>query len=259
MEYISYKRIVDHLDIERGDSLHISSDIRLIMRSAGKNGEMFDIGELINSFQRKLGTEGTLIFPTFNWDFCKGLPFDYRKTLCMTGSLGQAALRRDDFARTAHPMYSFAVWGKDKDLLCGLRNKSGFGHDSPFAYLNENAKGLMFSLPFSKGFTFNHFVEEISGHVTYRYMKDFTAEYIDDDGKSNVRTYSMFVRDLDLDVKNATWFMASHLKELGVMNSYEVNGSEFHVFKFSETYEPVLRDILYNRSRKICTYIGQNE
>jgi aminoglycoside 3-N-acetyltransferase len=259
MGTISYKELVDHLDINKGDSLHVSSDIRLVMRLARKNGEKFEIDELINSFQHKLGQSGTLIFPTFNWDFCGGLPFDYYKTLCSTGSLGQAALGRSDFSRTQHPMYSFAVWGKDRDLLCSLNNKSSFGSDSPFEYLRYYSKGLMFSLPFSSGFTFNHYVEEQSGCVSYRYLKDFTSEYIDEKNESSIRTYSMLVRRLDLDVKNANWHLADYLREVGVLKSCRISELEFHMFSFNETYQPTLDDVLYNHSRKICTYIGQND
>ena len=51
-----------------------------------------------------------ILFPTFNWDFCKGKSFNYNNTRSMTGSLSNVALKRPDFKRSKNPIYSFAVW-----------------------------------------------------------------------------------------------------------------------------------------------------
>ena len=43
------------------------------------------------------------------------LTFDIEKSPSKTGTLGQLTLKRSDFSRTAHPIYSFSVFGKYKD------------------------------------------------------------------------------------------------------------------------------------------------
>ena len=66
--------------------------------------------------------------------------FDYKKTPSNCGSLSNIALQRSDFKRTKHPIHSFAVFGKHKNYLCNLENKSSWGEDSPFKFLYKNSK-----------------------------------------------------------------------------------------------------------------------
>lgn len=87
--------------------------------------------------QTIVGAEGTLLFHTFFWSFCHGGTFDYDKTLGETGILSNRALKRLDFIRTQHPIYSFAVWGKDARYLAALNNVDAFAHDSPFEYMYQ--------------------------------------------------------------------------------------------------------------------------
>ena len=113
----------------------------------------FDPNKIIDALIEKVSPDGTLMFPTFNWDFCEGKGFDYNSTLSKTGSLSSMVLKRKDFQRTKNPIYSFAVTGKDKDLICNLKHHSCFGLDSPFGYLIKNhGKNLFIGLNLDKKF-----------------------------------------------------------------------------------------------------------
>ena len=46
--------------------------------------------------RRYVGKNGTIFIPTYNWDFCKGKTFHYKKTRSQSGSLGNIALKRKD-------------------------------------------------------------------------------------------------------------------------------------------------------------------
>ena len=143
MAYISYLELPKHWGLQRGDIVLLTSDIMQLMFTAMRQGERFERDAFLDAILGVIGDEGTLLIPTFNWDFCKGKTFDYYKTPCKTGSLGKIALKRDDFKRTKHPIYSFAVWGKDKEELCARDYKSSFGIESPFTYCKErNAKNI---------------------------------------------------------------------------------------------------------------------
>ncbi len=48
--------------------------------------------------------------------------------------------------------------------------------------------------------TFYHYIEEMN-EVDYRYHKTFTGEYTDDRGNRESRTYGLFVRDIEKNVK----------------------------------------------------------
>ena len=64
----------------------------------------------LDAIIEKVGPEGTILIPCFNWDFCKGKKFNYLETPPQIGSLPKIAFKREDFKRTKHPIYSFLVW-----------------------------------------------------------------------------------------------------------------------------------------------------
>ena len=134
-EYIKLRDLASHLQLNRGDRVYVTSDVKGLLYEAMHHDDETDLNILIDGIKDIIGEEGSLVFPTFNWSFCGGTPFDIRKTAAKTGSLCKVAMERSDFRRTKHPIYSFAAWGKDTDDLCAMENKSSFGADSPFAYM----------------------------------------------------------------------------------------------------------------------------
>jgi len=256
-QYISYENIIFELEqIKQGDIVYIVSDILKLSIACRENGERMDLNRFIDSIIKKVGPEGTVLIPTFNWDFCKGETYDIRKTVSRTGALGNAALKRTDFKRTRHPLYSFMVWGKDRELLVDMDAKDAFGKDSVFGYLHRNhAKALVIGLPTLSGLTFIHYVEQMVG-VPYRYAKDFTAGYIDENGVESLKTYSMYVRDLDMDPRHINGFqpLAEILDEKGISVTYLINQVTFHVVDLVEMYPVVEADILLNDSRNMYVY-----
>jgi aminoglycoside 3-N-acetyltransferase len=234
----------------------VSSDIQRAVFTAFRNKEHFSPDLLIESFQKKLGEDGTLLFPTFNWGFCNGVPFDYEKTSCMTGILGREALRKKEFKRSLHPIYSFAVWGRDRDLICGMNNVSSFGSDSPFSYLHKFGKNLIIDISMKHCVTFTHYVEEQVG-VPYRYMKTFTAGYKGPDKKEEIREYSMFVRCLEKNVETLIDPIGDDLRRSGLCQSKLINGISFETLKLSDFYDAAEKDILENKASKLCRYDGQ--
>lgn len=258
MSYISYSEIINHLPIQEGDTLLLSSDVSNLYREAYNNGEKLDLNRFIDSIITKIGSEGTLLIPTYNWDFCKGITYDYIKTPCKTGAIGSAAIKRSDFERTQHPIYSFAVWGKDKQSLASLTNKSSFGLDSPFAYLyQKRAKNLIINVKYTDCFTFVHFVEEVSGIREYRYIKSFQAGYIDKNQVLSTREYTMLVRNLDLEVENNLVPLGIEMENNGISKMSLINNVPFYVVDLYSAYEMIMDDVKYNRSKKICKYLGQ--
>lgn len=257
---IGYLQVLDHLDVKKGDLLVVASDVtRLFFSEFEKSGEFPDIDKLIDSFQRAVGEEGTLLFPMYNWDFCKGKPFDIRKTQGVTGALGNAALKRSDFKRVKHPLYSFMVWGKYANQLSEMENKNSWGVGSVFDFLyHENAKWLLFDVDITHGYSFIHHVEEMA-EAPYRYYKDFTADYTDENGITTPRTYSMYVRDLALDPKENFEPMQEILLEKGIAKRTIINEIPYIVVDVYSSFDPIFQDVKYNRSRNIYTYPGQND
>ena len=111
----SFAAALKALEIGTGDLLTVSSDIKtLLFRMSteynvrGRSERNAALNELIDTLQAAVGTEGTLLFPVFSWDWCRGKGFDLRTTKGEVGTLQNWVLEnRPDFLRTRHPMYSF--------------------------------------------------------------------------------------------------------------------------------------------------------
>lgn len=256
-EYISYQKLPSILKIEKGDVILLTSDITDLFLQCQENGEILDVNILLDNFQEAIGEEGTLLIPTYNWGFCQGKAFDYKKTPSKTGAIGNAALRRKDFTRTKHPIYSFAVWGKDAVKLVEMDNIESFGPDSPFAYLEQvDAKNVFIGASLRNSFTYIHYIEQ-KLKAPYRFSKFFRSHYIDQDKVDTVRDYSMYVRDLDLDVVCAPNPFVDILYANQVVQHGLINGVPYEVIRFSEVTPYIQNDILYNRSKNLCKYKGQ--
>ena len=150
-----------------------------------------------------MSEEGTVLFPLFNFNYCTNGFFDYKNTPSKMGALSERARQDFRFKRTLHPIYSFAVSGKYKKDFLALINKGGYAKNSPFGLLNElGAQIAVLDLSDQNAMTFYHFIEEIN-EVPYRYHKDFKGVYIEENGRRENRTYSLFVRNLEAGVE--TW------------------------------------------------------
>lgn len=187
--------------VEEGDTLLLHSSIQRLMRTMTRVYRALTVADVYESFRLAVGPKGTLVFPLFNFDFTKGIPFDLRSTPSHMGVLTEFARTRPQTVRTGHPVYSFSVTGHLADRFCGVDNFSAYGKDSPFALLRElDAKLGVLDLADQDSMTFYHHVEEMYG-VDYRYHKTFMAPYTDIHGVTRDKTYGIFVRDLARGVK----------------------------------------------------------
>ncbi len=256
--YIPFLDIPHQWGLQSGDVVLLSSDVSRLSFSCLENDEVFDANLFLDEIFSIIGEEGTLLLPTYNWDFCHDVTFDYYKTPCKTGSLGKVALKRKDFIRTKHPIYSFAVKGKYKELLFNMDNTASFGADSPFSFLEMiKAKNVIIDVSLTHCFTFVHYQEEREGVNTYRYLKDFTAGYRDEKGEESIRTYSMLVRHLtdyySLDLEPLENIFTSK----GVEKVFEINNITYRVVDLFKSSPIILDDIRNNQSRNICKHKWQ--
>lgn len=174
---------------------------------------------VLGSLLEAVGPEGTMLFPLFNFDFTKGVPFDIRTTPSKMGVLTEMARVHPQAVRSGHPIYSFAAIGKHADRF-NVDNNSGYGPDSPFAILRElDGKIAVLDLDDLNSMTFYHHIEEMH-EVDYRYHKKFTGEYTDAQGETNTRTYGLFVRDIERGVITDVNPMGELLWEKGIYHGF---------------------------------------
>ena len=200
------------------------SDIVLIHTSLRRTLKKYNASPqmIFESLLKAVGPTGTLLFPLFNFDFTKGVPFDIRSTPSQMGVLTETARHSPGAVRSGHPIYSFAAIGANARLF-NVDNFSGYGSDSPFAILMEiGGKIAVLDLSDLNSMTFYHHIEEMHD-VPYRYHKEFTGNYTDIFGVTTKKTYGLFVRDLEKGVLTDVNNMGEILWEQGLYSGSRPN------------------------------------
>lgn len=220
-------RKLDALEINLGDIILIHSSIGRIAKAISPDNPREFCEIFYKYLSEKVGAGGTLIFPTFNFGFCSGKPFSMKGTKSEMGALTNYILSRPEAKRTKHPIYSFAVIGKYAELFSSIDNKSAYSDESLFGEIKRrNGKIMIIDLPYNHSMTFFHHVEEIE-NVSYRYHKNFSGIYIDKEGKTSEKIYSLFVRNLEMGVTTEVEPMGKLFEEKGFVRQVSFENSAF--------------------------------
>ena len=225
------------LGVETGDILLVHSSYKSF---GGVDGGPQTV---IDALLEVLGQDGTLIMPTFNFDFCKGADWDVRETPSQMGFMTNLVRQDARATRVFHPIYSFAVIGKHAEAFGELRDKSSYGANSAFAKLRElDGKIMVVGLSYNDSMTFFHHVEEMEG-VDYRYLKDFTGNITDWDGNTTIDTYQMLVRNLEMGVETMVDPMGALLEEAEIIKSRKIGDADVKLMKANKVYEFTVREM----------------
>lgn len=249
-----YEKIVSYFNLQKGDSIWLSSELIKLVLNLKKKQIKFDGNELINAFQNVIGEDGTILIPTFCFDFSNKKHYDILKTKGITGALGNLALQRADFKRTKHPMHSFMVWGRDKDLLTSMDNKNSFGVNSPFGYcIRNHVKQVVLGTDYVHAATFIHYAE-VTCNVPYRFSKSFTGEYVTENGDIEIRTYDYAARKLEIEPEEIFNKMGQILEKEGVSKKLNVEGIKCYLVDLARSYPIICKDIIENKCRNIYEF-----
>ncbi len=254
-EQLKFNFFLKKLGIKKNDKVLVSSRLMLIISNVYKNTLNFNLSldiiankiyeHIINKILEKIGKNGTLLIPTYNWDFCKGKRFDYFKTPSSAGDLGNYALKNKKFKRTINPIYSFAVIGKDRNRICKFRHESCFGNNSPFEYLiRKNGKNLFIGLKdYREGFHFPYVAEEKVG-VNHRFFKYFKGKYKKGNSLKNY-TAKMYVRKIE---QNKITYLDNNFKNILKRNKFlkEIKNNKIIISSLliKKTYQLMVKDLM---------------
>ena len=252
--------LLNKLKIKKGDKVLVTSNILKILVKSKKKEINFTPNNLIDALKKKIGKNGTLLIPTYNWDFCKGKTFDYNKTPSQSGVLGNIALKRKDFMRSFNPIYSLAVTGKDKNKICNMKHLDCFSLNSPFGYLIKNkGKNIFINItPRSAnetklvGFVFHHVIEQ-AAKVSYRYLKEFKGYYVNRQKFKKLVKIKLFVTKFNYKVyirKN----IDSELKRKKLLNKILFNGIKFSSVNIYQAFKILTNDLKTKRKFFIKKY-----
>jgi hypothetical protein len=117
-----FKEILDTLDIKKNNKILVNSNtLNLMIKYKDKNLP----SKILNNLIEKISPKGTLLLPTYNWGFCRELNYDFLNTKSATGALSNLSLNNKDFVRSKNPIYSFSIYGKNKNEIAELEVKAG--------------------------------------------------------------------------------------------------------------------------------------
>jgi aminoglycoside 3-N-acetyltransferase len=226
--------------LENGDSLLVHSSYKSL---GGVEGGPQTV---IDALLRVLGEEGTLIMPTFNFDFCRGEPWDVRKTPSHMGVMTNMVREHPEAKRVFHPIYSFSILGKHAEYLTKEPYKSSYGENSVFGKLRVlDGKIMIIGLTYTNSMTFFHHVEEMEG-VDYRYMKAFHGTVTDQNGNSYEDTFTMLVRDLDKGVITEVDPMGELMEKAGIITVGHIGEAAVKIMKANDVYAFTAREMKRN-------------
>lgn len=201
---------------------------------------------VINALRSILTKEGTLIVPTFNYDFCDVKPFNVKKTPSKMGIISELVRTDSNSKRTLDPVFSFAIIGKHRDYLANLRSDHSFGPNSIFAKLRElDAKIMIIGLAYNESMTFFHHIEETQG-CDYRYFKEFRGSITDYDDVKQDGKIVLFVRDIERGVQNAVDKMGLIMEQEGIVKKMIIGDSEIKIMKANDVYQRTTEEMKKN-------------
>jgi aminoglycoside N3'-acetyltransferase len=190
---------LERVGVQPGDGLLVHSAIQFFGRPQG------GIGMYLSALSTALGLpgQGTLAVPAFNFGFARGQTYDPTNTPSEgMGVFPEYIRQQPEAMRTRHPMQSLAVIGAGAAELSRLDTASAFDPGSPFERLVELDFKLLLLGADIQAASIVHYSEQRAA-VPYRYWKSFQGEIVtsqtDGTRRSELRTYRMFVRDLELD------------------------------------------------------------
>ncbi|MDC3163062.1 AAC(3) family N-acetyltransferase [Candidatus Pelagibacter sp.] len=166
---------------------------------------------IFHAISEQLGSDGTIICPTFTFDFIKKRVFDVHKTKSHLGYFENFFLKQKNVIRSEHPIFSIAVWGKNKKILkpCGTFS---FGANSPFSnFIDYKVKFLNIGVKWVETCTYLHHLEHLNG-INHRFYKPTKGKIINKD-KSKIDIFYNPIRFVRLKSDKAEYRIEKHLKK----------------------------------------------
>ena len=229
------RKSLTEVGIGQGDCLLVHSSLFPLGRLDGHPASSSP-HQLVLTLLDLVGDRGTLVAPTFSFDFCSGLPYDRRQSPSKgMGVLSETIRLWPGSRRSPHAMQPVSAIGRHAAWLTQNDTPSSFGVNGPFARLLElDAKLLLLGAPMQAA-SLVHLAEERRA-VPYRYWKCFTGVYIDQ-GIRSLRTYQMYVRDLELNPILQLSRIAERLTDVGRLATSRLGAGQVQACRAADFIE----------------------
>jgi len=179
--------LLKELGLKKGDTVLIHSNIATLGKV--ENG----LEGIFSSLCETLGTNGTLVVPTYTFSFCNNKVFNVQKSKSANGVLTEYIRKILGAHRSLHGIESFASIGKNAKSLMLINDNTCYGPGSvPSNLINFDCKILQIGVPV---ISHVHYVERLVG-VEYRFDKTFSG-IIQNKNIKTENSFSLYVRRND--------------------------------------------------------------
>ena len=222
------KSLLFKLKIKRGSNIILHSNSAGLLQFYKKISS-FDI--FFNLLLNQIGKNGTLVIPTYNYDFTKGKTFDQKKSFSQVGNFGNHLLKKYYRKRTSNPIFSHLVFGKYYQKLMNIKNCELFGDKSFFSYLEKLDFRIICFCCSPASITFNHYIEN-KMKVNYRFKKKFEG-YLKN--KENIKKIEVVY---NVGKKNVNYLIKEKnlLKLVNNRNFLQISFGRFYCYSVKARY-----------------------
>lgn len=159
------------LGVCKNDKIMIHTNLAVVSQFGFKTKNQCSFF-LKNFILEYIGEKGSVIVPTYNYDFPKGIYFNKKKSKSHVGDFSNYLIKNFYNYRTCDPVFSHIIFNKEYRKIINIKNEEAFGESSLFAYmLKKKYKIICLGCP-SNSMTFLHYIEK-KNNVPYRYNKIF--------------------------------------------------------------------------------------
>jgi aminoglycoside 3-N-acetyltransferase len=221
------------IGITKGDILFVQSSLLSLglIKSIEINSQPTEILKILLDI---VGKEGTIAAPTFNFDFCNGIPFSKLRTPSKKmGVFSEVVRNHPDAQRSSHPMQSIAAIGYHAQAITANDTMSAFSENGSFDIMTRLNAKLLFLGASIQSTALIHMVEE-QLKVPYRYWKEFNGFYSIGNEPALMKTYKLYVRSEILKPVLSLNFLGELLQNEGKMRSVNVGTGKISSILFDD-------------------------
>lgn len=212
--------VVLHTDVLR---------IGLFQRSISPRQQLVDFFSSILEF-----SEGcTLLFPTFNYDFCRTGVYNVKSDPCQVGTLNEYVRQLYPDLRSQTPIFNFCIYNNRYFSFASVNNP--FSNESTFGELVKHRSTIAFLGASFASNTFTHHVEEIM-NIGYRYIKPFHGIINFNDKQEKIVLYYR-VRPLIIECDYDWERLTDDLLTNGIMRKSPLGNGQLLYFRADHLWE----------------------
>lgn len=231
--------------IHNGDNIFVHSNLGFFGKLLGVNDAESYWSIYKEAIFNVLGTEGTLIVPTFTYSFCWNKIFDKEKTPSTVGIFSEFVRNDPESFRSEDGNFSVAAIGANAEYLTKDAPEHSFGQNSFWERL-LNVNGIICG--FNVGIMYNtfiHYVEKLIA-VPYRYDKKFPGKSMKG-GKLEDGIFIHFVRNLDdSNTEPDLTELSKKAKELGLIKESNLGKGQISCISARSTLDIIQSEIKKN-------------